>query len=198
MRKPSFASQKIFSINFVVFHETKPVLTLDKPIYIGCNILDLSKLLMYEFHYNYIGIKYGSRAKLLFIDTDSLVYEIETSDVYEDFYEDRSLFDFSGFPKDSPIYDPVIEKVFGKMRDEVREKIIHEYVALKSKMYSLVTVDGREIKKAKGVNKNIVDSIRHKEYVNVLFGRGLRRHSMNWIQSKLHRVGTYDICKISL
>ena len=199
VRKPSFDSQKIFIINFVAFHETKPVLTLDKLIYIGCNILDLSKLLIYEFHYDYIGIKYGSGAKLLFIDTYSLVYEIETGDVYEDFYEDMSLFNyFNDFSKDSRIYDPVNKKVFGKMKDEVREKIIHEFVRLKSKMYSLVKVDGREIKKAKDVNKNNVGSKRHKEYVNVLFGRDFRRHDMKRIQSKLHRIGTYDVRKISL
>ena len=65
-------------------------------------------------------------------------------------------------------------------------------------MYSLVTADGWEIKKVKSINKNVVDSIRHKEYVDVLFGVGLARHKMKKIQSKLHRIGTYDVCKISL
>ena len=72
--KPSFVSQKIFSKNFVAIHEIKPVLTLNKPVYVGFSILDLSKLLMYEFHYKYIEGKFD--AKLLFTDTDSLVYEI--------------------------------------------------------------------------------------------------------------------------
>ena len=79
--KPSFVSQKI--------HEIKPVLTLNKPIYVGFSILDLSKLLMYGFHYKYIKSKFD--AKLLFTDTDSLVYEIETEDVYEDFYQDKKF-----------------------------------------------------------------------------------------------------------
>ena len=78
--KPSFVSQKIFNENFVAIHKIKPVLTLDKPIYVGFYILHLSKLMMYEFHYNYIQSKYN--AKLLFIDTDILVYEIEIKDVY--------------------------------------------------------------------------------------------------------------------
>ena len=74
--KPNFVSQKIFSKNFVAIHEIKPVLTLDKAIYLGFSIFDLSKFLMYEFHYKYIKTKFI--AKLLFTDTDSLVYEIKT------------------------------------------------------------------------------------------------------------------------
>ena len=76
--KPSFVSQEICSKDLVTIHEIKPVLTFDKPIYAGFNILDLSKLLMYGFHYNYIKRKYN--AKVLFTDTDSLVYDIETDD----------------------------------------------------------------------------------------------------------------------
>ena len=105
--RASFVSQKIFSRNFVAIHEIKPMFTLDKPIYVGFSILDLSRLLMHEFHNKYMGIKYGSSAKLLFTDIDSLVYEIETNDVYEDFYEEKSLFDFSDYPNDSRFYDLV-------------------------------------------------------------------------------------------
>ena len=98
--KPGFVSQKIFSKKFVAIHEIKPVLTLNKPIYVGFIVVDLSKLLMYEFHYNYVGIKHDNSAKLLFTETDSLVHEIKT-DVYEDFYENKNFFDFSGYPEDS-------------------------------------------------------------------------------------------------
>ena len=96
--KPSFVSQKIFSKDFVAIHEIKPVLIVNKPIYVGFSSLDLSKYLMYEIHYNYIKIKFD--AKLLFTDTDSLVYEIKSEDVYEDFYHDKNLFDFSDYPLD--------------------------------------------------------------------------------------------------
>ena len=99
--KPSFVSQKIFSKNFVAIHEIKSVLTLDKPIYVELSIPDLSKLFMYEFHYKYIGTKYDNSPKLLFTDTYSLVYETKTDDVYEDFYENKNLFDFSDYPEDS-------------------------------------------------------------------------------------------------
>ena len=83
-------------------------MTLNKPIYVGFSILDLSKLLMYEFHCKYIKIKFD--AKLLFTDKDSLVYEIKTKDVPEDFYRDKNLFDFSGYPLVSKFFDPVNKK----------------------------------------------------------------------------------------
>ena len=97
--KPSFVSQKIFSKNFAAIHEIKPVLTLNKQIYVGFSILDLSKLLMYEYHYKYLKNKFD--AKLLFTDTDSLVNGVKTEDVYEDFYGDKNLFDFSDYPLNS-------------------------------------------------------------------------------------------------
>ena len=114
----------------------------------------MSKLLTYEFHYGYVKRKYN--AKLLFTDTDSLVYEIKTEDVYEDFYEDKNLFDLTDYPRDSKSFDLVNKKVIGKMKDEFKGKATGEFVGLKSKMYSLVDVDGGENKKAKGVNRSAV------------------------------------------
>ena len=116
--KPSFILQKVFSRNFAAIHKIKPVLTLNKPIYVGFRILDLSKVLMYEFHYKYIKSKFD--AKLLLTDTDSLVYEIKTEDVYEDFYQDKNLFDLSDYQLDSKLFDLVNKKVIGKMKDEFK------------------------------------------------------------------------------
>ena len=101
--RPNFMSQEIFSKNFVAIHKRKPVLTLNKPIYVGFSILELRKSLMYEFHYNYIQYKFD--AKLLLTDTDSLVYEIKTKDVYEDLYLDKDLFDSSDYPVKSKFFD---------------------------------------------------------------------------------------------
>ena len=112
--KPSFVSQKIFSENFVTIHEIRPVLTLNKSIYVGFSILDLSKLLMYELHYNYIETKYKNCAKLLFTDTDGLVYETERNDIHEDFYEDKDLFDFIDYPKGSKFLILSIKKLLAK------------------------------------------------------------------------------------
>ena len=124
--------------------------------------MDFSKLLMYEFHYKYIGRKFNNNDKLLFTDKDSLVYGIETNYVYEDFYGNENLFDFSNYPEDSNIFDPVDKNVIGKMKDEVKRKIISEFVELKLKMYLLVIVGSEEIKKAKVVNKNIVENTRQR------------------------------------
>ena len=170
--KPSFVSQKIFSKNFVAIHEIKAILTLNKPIYVGFSILDFSTLLMHEIHYKYIKSKFD--VKLLFTDTDSLVYEIKTEDVYEDFYKDKNLFDFSDCPLKSKLFDPANKKVIGKMKDEFKRKIINEFAGLKSKMHSLISVDGEEVTKAKGVNKKI----RHKEFFDVLFNKKGIRHNM--------------------
>ena len=98
MSKPNFISQKIINKKVGGNHEIEQVLTRDKPIYVGLSILDLSKLLLYDFRYKYIGTKYDNSAKL-FMDTDSLAYEIETN-VYKDFYENKKLFDFIDYAKD--------------------------------------------------------------------------------------------------
>ena len=117
--RSKFVSQKIFcccyfSRNFIAIHEIKPVLTLNKPIYRGFSILDLCKFLMDNFHYNYMTVKHDCGAKLFFFTViDSLVYEIETNVMYEDFYGNKNLFDFSDYPKNSQFYDPVHKKVIG-------------------------------------------------------------------------------------
>ena len=108
------------------------------------------------------------------------------------------MFHFSDYSKDSKFFDPVNEKMIGKMKDEVKGNIISEFVELNSKTYSRVTVDNEEIKKAKRVNKNVARNKRNQEYINVLFNNNIIRHKRKRIQSKLHRIETYDICKIYL
>ena len=167
VNKPNFISQKIFDKNFVAFHCSKTVLTLDKPIYVGFIILELSKLLMYQFHYDYV-LKTFNDVKLLFTDTDSLVYEIKGGgNVYDQCFKDKHLFDFSGYPKDSVYYCDLNKKVLGKMKDEFNGVKIDESVDLKSKMYSLIAKNDKKVNKAKGVNLKL----RHDEYVDVLFNK---------------------------
>ena len=102
--RPTFVSQKIFSKNVVAIHKIKPTLLLNKPIYVGFSILELSKLLMYDFHYNYFKKNYD--ATLLFTDTDSLVYEIKgVDDIYEKIHLDKDLFDFCNYSEESKFFN---------------------------------------------------------------------------------------------
>ena len=117
----------------------------------------------------------------MFTDTDNLVYEINSDSVYEQCFKDKDLFDFSGYEKNSDYYDISNKKVLGKMKDEFNGNKIVEFVGLKSKMYSLISSDDKEVKEAKGINKKL----RHKEYLDVLFNKKVVRHSMKGIQRKV-------------
>ena len=101
------------------------------------------------------------------------------------------MFVFSDYSLNSKIFDQTNKKVIGKMKDEFRRKIISEFVGLRSKMYSLISVDDKEVTKAKGVNKKI----RHKEFVDVLFNKKVIRHNMKIIQRKLHRIGIWNFAR---
>ena len=119
-------SIKIFDKNNAAIHETKPVLTLNKPIYVGFPVLEFTKWLMYDFRYNFI--KKHFDAKVLFTDTDSLTYEIKSGDVYEEFFKQKHLFDLSNYSKDSKFFDPVNEKVIDKMKNVSEGKINEKFV----------------------------------------------------------------------
>ena len=97
--KPTYVNSKIFNEDLVAVHKIKETLTLDRPAYVGMCILDLSKTLVYEFHYNYVKSRYNNKATLLFTDTDSICYEIETKDNYKELLEDKQLFDNSDYQK---------------------------------------------------------------------------------------------------
>ena len=157
--KPTYVSSKIFNENLVAVHKIEETLTLNRPAYVGMCILDLSKTLMYDFHdfhYNYIKSKYGDKAKLLFTDTDSLTYEIETKDVYRDFWNDKDRFDNSDYPENSPYFNKTNKKVIGKFKDEVAGIPIVEFIGLRSKMYSYMKDNDKGGKTAKEIKKNII------------------------------------------
>ena len=138
-------SHKIFDNDLMAIHKNKVTLTLNKPAYIGMCILELSKVLMYEFHYEYFKNKYGNTTRLLFTDTDSLMYEIKTEDVYEHFSNEKEMFNFSNYSTKSKCYDNSDKLVVDKMKNEAAGVEIGEIVGLKPKMYYLV--DYREHKK---------------------------------------------------
>ena len=161
-------------------------------------ILELSKVLMYKLHYDYIKNKYGNNSVLLFTDTDSLMYEIKSEDVYEDFSNDKEMCYFSNYLTKSKYYDNSNKLVVGKMNDETAAVAIEEFVKLKPKIHSNFLDDNSEHEKAKGLNRNIVATISHNKYKDVVLNKRFLRRSMSRIQSKDHKIGTYEINKISL
>ena len=197
--KPTYISSKIFNENLVAVHKIKETLTLNRPAYVGMCILDLSKTLMYDFHYNYIKQKYGSKAKLLFTDTDSLTYEIEADDIYSDFWKDKNRFDNSDYPESSPYFNKSNKKVIGKFKDEAAGVPVCEFIGLRSKMYSYMKDNDKGGKTAKGIKKNIIKkNITHENYKNVLFNNEQMHHTMKTIRSNLHQLGSYELNKVSL
>ena len=197
--KPTYVSSKIFNENLVAVHKIKETLTLNRPAYVGMCILDLSKTLMYDFHYNYIKEKYGDKAKLLFTDTDSLTYEIEAEDVYRDFWNDKDRFDNSDYPENSPYFNKTNKKVIGKFKDEAAGIPITEFVGLRSKMYSYIKDNQKGGKTAKGIKKNTIkNEIRHENYKEVLFNNKQIHHKIKTIRSSKHQLGSYEINKVSL
>ena len=129
--KPSFKRSQTIHEDLVVMETAVTNLKLNKPVYVGFSVLDLSKLLMYNFHYEHIKKKYlGSRSKLCFTDTDSLLYEIETEDIYADMLQDCEHFDFSDYPFDHPNYSTTNKKVIGKFKDDLHSRPLEEFIGL--------------------------------------------------------------------
>ena len=196
--KPTYVSSKIFNENLMAVHKIKEALTLNRPAYVGMCILDLSKTLMYDFHYNYIEKKYGNRARLLFTDTDSLTYEIEAEDVYKDLWNDKDMFDNSDYPENSPYYCNANKKVIGKFKDEACGIPITEFVGLKPKMYSYVKDNEKGGRTAKGIKKNVIKkNIKHEDYKNMLINNEQMHHKIKTIRSQRHQLGSYEINKVS-
>ena len=206
--KPNFQHRTIFCEDLTAIHMNKTKLLFNKPVYLGMCILDLSKTLMYDFHYNYIKPQYSDRAKLLFTDTDSLIYEIETEDFYRDISSDvHKKFDTSNFAKDhkSVIPTGVNKKVIGMMKDEAGGKQITEFVGLRSKLYSFKIEEKnakhakREEKKCKGVKKSEVKrTINFKDYKDWLFTGNKQMRIMNVIRGHKHEVFSETINKVAL
>ena len=204
--KPNYESRKIFNDNdnesLVSVHMKKTSLTMNKPVYLGMSILDLSKTLMYDFHYNYIKPKYGNKAKLLFTDTDSFLYEILTEDFYKDISGDvKDRFDTSEYKEGHPSGIPtgINKKVLGMFKDEAAGKSIKEFVGLRAKLYSFKMDEGKENKRCKGIKKAVVErTIRHEDYKTCLTTGKEQLRRQNIIRSYEHVLYTEEINKIAL
>ena len=200
--KPNYKSCKIFSENLISVHMKKTSLLMNKLVYLGACILDLSKTIMYDFHYNYIKPMYGDKAKLLFTDTDSLMYEIETEDFYKDISKDvKDRFDTSDYPENHPSGIPtgINKKVLGKFKDEAGGKIIKEFVGLRAKLYSYKMFKGEESKKCKGIKKQVVEnSITHEDYKTCLETGKEQLRKQNILRSYEHEIYTEEVNKVAL
>ena len=194
VKKSNYKGVNTFHENLVAVHMEKTTVKLNKPIYLGMSILDLSKTLMYRFHYDYVKPKYGDNANLLFTDTDSLCYEIRTKDFFKDIAGDvNEWFDTSNYDKGHPSGIPtgINKKVVGMMKDECGGKHIKKFVGLRSKLYAYEQVDGGEEKKCKGVKKNVVkNEITVPDYEDCLFTKREQLRTVNTIRSRGHNVGT--------
>jgi hypothetical protein len=197
--KPNFETFKIFGNNLVACHMIRTKLIFDKPIYVGMIILDISKILMYDFHYNVIENKYKEKAKLLFTDTNSLCYHIKTKDFYKDMTKHKELFDTSNYPKDHKSYSKMNKKVIGQMKDETSGIPITEFVGLRSKLYAFKTAQDDVQKRVKGIKKSVVErEIKIEDYKNALFQDEVVYRKMNIIQSEKHHVYTRQINNVAL
>ena len=194
--KPSYISHKRFDNSLVAMGKNKCSEALNKPTFNRMWILELNKVLIYEFHYGYIKNKYDNNSRLLFTDTDSLIYEIKTEDVYQDFSNGKEMFHFSNYLTKYKYHDHPNKLVVGKMKDEAAGVAIKEVFGLKPKMYSYLVDDNSEHKK--GLNRNLVATIRRNRYEEVLLNKKCLRDSMSRIQSKDQRIETYEIINISL
>ena len=200
--RPNFDRSTIFDPNLIAVHMKKTEVYFNKPIYVGQAILDLSKTLMFDFHYNYIQDMYNDRAELMFTDTDSLLYLIHTDDFYKDISLDiEDKFGTSDYPPnhESGILTGVNKKVIGMFKDEVAGQQITHFVGLRPKLYSFKVEGDKIVKKCKGIKNNVVKKgIHFEDYVNCLFSGEKQMKSMTIIRSENHDIYSKEINKIAL
>ena len=168
--EPNYYTINYISEDLSIIEMNKTKVKMNKPIYLGLSILDISKIFMYEFWYNYMKPKYNDNVKLYYMDTDSFVMNIKTNDFYKDITNDvEKKFDTSNYEVNIPLPTGKNKKVIGLMKDELGGKIITEFATLRPKTYSYLTDDGKEDKKAKGTKKCIIKRmIKFDDYKNCL------------------------------
>ena len=152
--EPNYHTINLISEDLSIIQMKKTKVKMNKPIYLGLSILEISKILMYEFWYDYMKPKYDNNVKLCYMDTDSFIMNIKTNDFYEDIANDvENRFDTLNYEVNRPLPMGKNKKIIGLMKDELGRKIITEFVTLRPKTYSYLTDDGKEDKKAKGTKK---------------------------------------------
>ncbi|KAK5641924.1 hypothetical protein RI129_010471 [Pyrocoelia pectoralis] len=183
--KPNFHSCTLFDDDMVIIEMNRLEVFLNKPIYAGFAVLDVSKTFLYNFHYGYVLEKFKNCAKLLYTDTDSLVYSFTVPDIYESMKEDIYRFDTSDFHPNNPFQIPLVnKKVPGLMKDENNGDIMLEFVGLRAKMYAYEVMNGKVIKKSKGSTAPSVREITIADYKKALFNITTFKRHQYLIKSK--------------
>ena len=207
--KPNFKSGVQFGENLMGFEMGKVKVVMKRLIYLGQVIVDLSKIVMYELHYDYTKAKYDGensclqgalRLKLCYMDTDSLVYEIKTEDFYADIVDDiLARFYTSGYCPNWPLPIGLNKKIIGLMKDELGGAIMTEFVALRPELYSYKKLDGSEDKKCKGIKKCVVKkTLTFEDYKTCLFNDSTEYRSQLMFRSSKHEVHTIKVNKVAL
>ena len=198
--EPNYHTMHCISENLSIIEINKTRVKMNKPIYLGLSILDISKILMYEFWYDYMKPKYDNDVKLCYMDTDIFVMNIKTEDFYKDIANDvDKRFDTSNYEVDRPLPTGKNKKVIVLMKDELGGKIIMEFITLRPKAYTNLTDDGKEDKKAKGTKKCVIKRmIKFDDYKRCLLNGEVILKSQQRFRSKGHDVYTENINKIAL
>ena len=198
--KPNYHTINLISENFSIIEMRRTKIKMNKPIYLGLSILEICKLLMYEFWYNYMKPKYDGNVKLFYMDTDSFIMNIKTEDFYKDVANDvEKRFHTSNYEVDRPLPTGKNKKLIGLMKDELGGRVIREFVALRPNTYSYLTDNCKEDKKAKGRKKCVIKRmIKFNDYKNCLLNGKAVLKSQQRFKSKGHDVYTENINKIAL
>ena len=198
--EPNYHTTQWFSEKLLAIEMKRTKLKMNKPIYLGLSILEISKLLMYEFWYDYMKPKYGDNVKLCYMDIDSFIMLIKTEDFYKDIANDvEKRFDTSNYEVNRPLPTGKNKKVIGLMKDELGGKITTEFVALKPKTYSYLTDDCKEDKKAKGTKKCVIKGrLKFNDYKDYLLNNEFVLKSQQRFKNERHDVYTEEIGKITL
>ena len=198
--EPNYHTTKWFSENLSAIEMKNAKVKMNKPIYLGLSILEISKILMYEFWYDYMKPKYGDNVKLCYIDTDSFIIHLKTEDFYKDLADDvEKRFDRSNYEIDRPLPKGKNKKVIGLMKNELGGKIMTEFVTLRPKTYSYLTDDCEEDKKAKRTKKCVIKRrLKFNDYKDCLLNNQIAIKSQQRFNNERHDVYTEEINKIAL
>ena len=198
--EPNYHTTNLISEILSITEMKKTKVKMNKPIYLGLSILEISKILMYEFWYDYMKPKYNDNVRLCYMDWDSFIMNIKTNDFYKDISDGvDNRFDTSNYEVKRPLLMGKNKKVISLMKDELGGEIITEFVTLRSKTYSYLTDDSKEDKKAKGTKKCVIKKmIKFDDYKKCLLNDKVILKSQQRFISNKHDVYTENVNKIAL